>query len=57
MVAGHHLAWTAGFAQRLETDVERADPECLDLVASAYSLAKGGLHALTRNLALELALP
>jgi predicted ATPase len=31
-VAGHHLAWAAGFAQRLEKDVERADPECLDLV-------------------------
>ena len=31
-VAGHHLAWTAGFAQRLETDVERAAPECLNLV-------------------------
>jgi predicted ATPase/DNA-binding CsgD family transcriptional regulator len=31
-VAGHHLAWAADFAQRLETDVERADPECLDLV-------------------------
>ena len=31
-VAGHHLAWAADFAQRLETDVERAAPECLDLV-------------------------
>jgi predicted ester cyclase len=31
-VAGHHLAWAADFAQRLEKDVERADPECLDLV-------------------------
>ena len=32
MVAGHHLAWSAAFAQRLEKDVERAAPECLDLV-------------------------
>ena len=32
MVAGHHLAWSADFAQRLEKDVERAAPECLDLV-------------------------
>jgi predicted ATPase/DNA-binding CsgD family transcriptional regulator len=31
-VAGRHLAWTADFAQRLEKDVERAAPECLDLV-------------------------
>ena len=31
-VAGHHLAWTAAFAQRLEKDIERAAPECLDLV-------------------------
>ena len=31
-VAGHHLAWAVDFAQRLETDVERADPQCLDLV-------------------------
>ena len=31
-VAGHHLAWAADFAQRLEKDVERAAPECLDLV-------------------------
>ena len=31
-VAGHHLAWTADFAQRLEKDVERAAPECLDVV-------------------------
>jgi predicted ATPase/DNA-binding CsgD family transcriptional regulator len=31
-VAGHHLAWAAEFAQRLEQDVERAVPECLDLV-------------------------
>ena len=31
-VAGHHLAWSADFAQRLEKDVERAAPECLDLV-------------------------
>jgi predicted ATPase/DNA-binding CsgD family transcriptional regulator len=28
----HHLAWAAGFAKRLEKDVERAAPECLDLV-------------------------
>ena len=32
MVAGRHLTWAADFAQRLEKDVERADPECLDLV-------------------------
>jgi predicted ATPase/DNA-binding CsgD family transcriptional regulator len=32
MVAGNHLAWAADFAQRLEKDVERAAPECLDLV-------------------------
>jgi predicted ATPase/DNA-binding CsgD family transcriptional regulator len=32
MVAGHHLAWAADFAQRLEMDIERAAPECLDLV-------------------------
>jgi predicted ATPase/DNA-binding CsgD family transcriptional regulator len=31
-VTGHHLAWAADFAQRLEKDVERAAPECLDLV-------------------------
>ena len=31
-VAGHHLAWTADFAQRMEKDVERAAPECLDVV-------------------------
>src|SRR5215472_7152629 len=31
-VAGHHLAWAADFAQRLEKDIERADPECLDRV-------------------------
>src|SRR6516162_4890699 len=31
-VAGHQLAWAADFAQRLEKDVERADPERLDLV-------------------------
>jgi len=31
-VAGRHLAWAADLAQRLEKDVERADPECLDLV-------------------------
>jgi predicted ATPase/DNA-binding CsgD family transcriptional regulator len=31
-VAGHHLAWAADFAQLLEPDVERADPEALDLV-------------------------
>jgi predicted ATPase/DNA-binding CsgD family transcriptional regulator len=31
-VAGHHLAWAADFARRLEKDVERAAPECLDLV-------------------------
>jgi predicted ATPase/DNA-binding CsgD family transcriptional regulator len=31
-VAAHHLAWAADFAQRLEADVERAAPECLDLV-------------------------
>ena len=30
--AGRHLAWAADFAQRLEKDVERAAPECLDLV-------------------------
>jgi predicted ATPase len=30
-VAGHHLAWTADFAQHLEKDVERAAPECLDV--------------------------
>lgn len=32
IVAGHHLAWTADFALRLEKDVERAAPECLDVV-------------------------
>ncbi|HMH90940.1 MAG TPA: LuxR C-terminal-related transcriptional regulator [Streptosporangiaceae bacterium] len=31
-VAGHHLAWAADFAERLEKDVERAAPECLDVV-------------------------
>jgi predicted ATPase/DNA-binding CsgD family transcriptional regulator len=31
-VAGHHLAWAADFAQRLEKEVERAAPEHLDLV-------------------------
>ena len=31
-LAVHHLAWAADFAQRLEKDVERAAPECLDLV-------------------------
>ncbi len=31
-VAGHHLAWAADFARRLEKDVERAAPDCLDLV-------------------------
>ena len=31
-LAGHHLAWTADFTQRLEKDLERAAPECLDLV-------------------------
>ena len=31
-VAGHHLAWATDFGQRLETDIERAAPECLDLV-------------------------
>jgi predicted ATPase/DNA-binding CsgD family transcriptional regulator len=31
-VAGHHLAWIADFAQRLERDIERAAPECLDVV-------------------------
>jgi len=31
-VAGHHLAWAADFAQRMEKDVERAAPACLDLV-------------------------
>lgn len=31
-VAGHHLAWAADFTQRLEKDLERAAPECLDLV-------------------------
>ena len=31
-VAGRHLAWAADFAQRLEPGVERAAPECLDLV-------------------------
>ena len=31
-VAGRHLAWAVDFARRLETDVERAAPECLDLV-------------------------
>ena len=31
-VAGHHLAWTADFTQRLEKDLERAAPECLDVV-------------------------
>jgi len=31
-VAGHHLAWAADFAQRLEPDVERAAPEALDVV-------------------------
>ena len=31
-VAGHHLAWSADFAHRLEKDVERAAPECLDVV-------------------------
>ena len=30
-LAVHHLAWAADFAQRLEKDVERADPEYLDL--------------------------
>ena len=29
---GHHLAWTADFTQRLEKDLERAAPECLDVV-------------------------
>ena len=31
-VAGHHLAWFADFAQRLEKDLERAAPGGLDLV-------------------------
>jgi predicted ATPase/DNA-binding CsgD family transcriptional regulator len=31
-VAGYHLAWAADFAHRMERDVERAAPECLDLV-------------------------
>ncbi len=31
-VADHHLAWAADFAHQLEKGVERADPECLDLV-------------------------
>jgi predicted ATPase/DNA-binding CsgD family transcriptional regulator len=31
-VAGHHLAWAADFTQQLEKDLERAAPECLDLV-------------------------
>jgi predicted ATPase/DNA-binding CsgD family transcriptional regulator len=31
-VAGHHLAWAADFAHRLGKDIERAAPECLDLV-------------------------
>lgn len=31
-VAGRHLAWAVDFARRLEADVERAAPECLDLV-------------------------
>jgi hypothetical protein len=31
-LAGHHLAGAADFAQRLEKDVERAAPECLDMV-------------------------
>ena len=31
-VAGHHLAWAADFTQQLEKDVERAVPECLDVV-------------------------
>ena len=30
--ADHHLAWAADFGHQLEKDVERADPECLDLV-------------------------
>jgi predicted ATPase/DNA-binding CsgD family transcriptional regulator len=31
-VADHHLAWVADFTQQLEKDVERAAPECLDVV-------------------------
>ena len=31
-VAAHHLAWAADFTHQLEKDVERAAPECLDVV-------------------------
>ena len=31
-LAGHHLAWAADFTHQLEKDVERAAPECLDVV-------------------------
>jgi predicted ATPase/DNA-binding CsgD family transcriptional regulator len=45
-VADHHLAWAAEFAQGLEKDVERAAPECLDLVERELSNIRAALdHA------------
>ena len=45
-VADHHLAWAADFAQGLEKDVERAAPECLDLVERELSNIRAALdHA------------
>ena len=45
-LAGHHLAWAADFAQRLEKDFERAAPEYLDLAESELPNIRAALdHA------------